>query len=204
MAGPNPPFELDFSPYSLPREMLEAIGLVTSAAAQTENMIEELIAGCLSVDTEYGMGVTTHMSMPQRFSTVRAVAEIRIDDLDALDELDELIDRTDKAFERRNVVVHNQWCIEPKTARVYIVKQSARVRVTTDVIEMTVKDVNAIALEVYAAGMELFAFTKRHGLVPAIPPSSRPRHHKSRAERKKRREVLLRAGQSSGPGGKSS
>lgn len=193
MAGPNSPFELDFSPYSLPPALLNAIGLVSTAAAQTENMVEELIAGCLGVDFEYGMAVTTHMAMPQRYSAVRAVAEIRLDDLDALDALDDLIDRVDKAFEHRNSVVHHQWCIEPKTGRLYIVKETARVRVETDVIEMKVNQVEEIALEIYKVGIDVFSFTKTHGLFPPRPPSSRLRDHKSRAARKKRREALLKS-----------
>jgi len=115
MAGPNQPFEFDFNPYSLPPNLLRAIGLVSAAAGQTENIIEELIAGCLGIDSEYGSAVMLHMAMPQRFSALKAAAEIRIDDLDALDELDALLERAEKAFERRNSVVHHQWCIEPKT-----------------------------------------------------------------------------------------
>lgn len=191
MAGPNSPFALDFNPYSLPPDFLRAIGLVSAATGQTENILEELIAGCLGIDFEYGMAVTTHMAMPQRFSALRAVAKIRIDDLDALDELDDILDRIGKAFDQRNGVVHHQWSIEPKTGRVYVVKETARVRVQTDVIEMSAKAVEAIAKEVYEAGMALFLFTKKYKLFPAPHPGFRPRYHKSRAERKKRREGLL-------------
>jgi len=194
MAGPIEPFELDFNPFSLPLTFLRAIGLVTAATGQTENEVEQLIAGCLGVDFEYGMAVTLHMAMPQRFNAARAAAEIKLDDLDALDELDELLDRVEKAFEGRNSVVHHQWAFEPATGRVFLVKQSARRRVESDVVEMTVTEINKIASEMYDAGTALHAFAKKHGLLPAFPPGPRPRHHKSRAARKIRRAALLKGG----------
>jgi len=194
MAEPQSPFDLDFNPYSLPPEMLQAIGLVTTAAAQTENTIEGLIAGCLGIDFEYGMAVTLHMAMPQRFSVIRAAAEIRLDDLDALDELDELIDRVEKAFERRNSIVHHQCCIEPKTGLMFVVKQSARKRIESDVIETTTEMVGEIALELYNVGMDVFAFSKKYSLLPSFPSGPRPRDHKSRAARKKRREAISKPG----------
>ena len=203
MAEPQSPFELDFNPYNLPPGFLKAIGLVTAATGQTENEIEGLIAGCLGIDFEYGMAVTLRMAMPQRFSVASAAAEIRLDDLDALDALDDLLDRMEKAFERRNSVVHNQWSFEPKTGRVFLVKQSARKRIESDVIEMSLKEVNEIAQEMYDVGMALHVFSKKHGLLPAFPPGPRPRDHKSRAARKKRRAALLK-GHAVNPNGKPS
>ena len=193
MAGPSSPFELDFNPYSLPPTFLKAIGLVTAATAQTENEVEQLIAGCLGIDFEYGMAVTLHMTMPQRFSAARSAAEIRLDDLDALDELDGLLDRVEKAFESRNSVVHHQWSIEHKTGRVFLVKESARKRVESDVIEMTLEEIEKTAREVYDAGMALYAFSKKHGLLSAFPSGPRPRQHKSRAARKKRRALRAKS-----------
>jgi hypothetical protein len=190
MADPTEPFEFDFSPYSLPTDLVGAIGLVTTAAAQTENCVEELLAGCLGVEFEYGLAVTLHMSMPQRFSVIRSAAEIRLDDLDSLDALDDLLDRAEKAFERRNSVVHHQWCIEPKTGRIYTVKQSARRRLESDVVEMSAAQVAQIAREIYLVGMDVFNFARLHGLLPAFPSTVRPRTHKSRSARKKRREAL--------------
>ncbi|MGJ0395213.1 MAG: hypothetical protein ACR65U_03145 [Methylocystis sp.] len=88
----------DFAPHNLPQELLAAIGLMTASAAQTESIVESAIHGCLGIDFEYGMSVTTHMAMPQKFSALRSSAEIRIDDLDALDELDDIISDLEKAL----------------------------------------------------------------------------------------------------------
>lgn len=193
MVEPQSPFELDFNPYSLPANILRAIGLVTTAAGQTEDAIDQLIAGCLGIDFEYGMSVTLHMTMPQRFSVVRAAAEIRLDDLNALDELDDLVDRAEKAYERRNSVVHHQWCIEPKTGHVFVIKESARKRVESNVLHMTSPMVEEIASEIYQVGLAIYLFAKNHSLLLPIPSNPRPRHHKSRTERKKRRAALLHA-----------
>jgi hypothetical protein len=193
MADLQEPYDFDYDPYSLPPAFLRAIGLVTAAAAQTENFVEELIAGCLGIDFEYGMAVTLHMSMPQRFNAARAAAEIKLDDLDALDELDDLLDRTEKAFEGRNTVVHNELAVEHATGRVFLVKQTARGRVESDVREITSTEIEATAKELYDVGLVLFTFAKNHGLLASLPPGPRPRHHKSRAARKMRRKALLNA-----------
>jgi hypothetical protein len=70
--------EYDFDPRNLPRDLLAAIGLMTSSAAQNEHCVEAAIAGCLGVDVEYGSAVTTHMTAPLRNSVLRSVAEIRM------------------------------------------------------------------------------------------------------------------------------
>jgi len=191
MADPQEPYAFDFNAYSLPPAFLQAIGLVTAATAQTENEIEQLIAGCLGVDFEYGMAVTLHMSMPQRFNAAKAAAEIRLDDLDALDEMDELLDRAEKAFEHRNSIAHNQIAFETATNRVFLVKHSARGRIEQDIRELTVPAISKIAKEMYEVGLAIYAFAKKHGLLAPFPPGPRPRDHKSRAARKMRRKALL-------------
>lgn len=184
--------EYDFTPHNLPQELLSAIGLMTACAAQTESIVESALHGCLGIDFEYGMAITTHMAMPQRFSALRASAEIRIDDLDLLDELDDIIAKLEKAFELRNAVVHHTWCRDQTTNDVFSVKSSARKSVRMDLIPLAISDVKRDALIVYEIGLHLMAFLKRNNLLPAIPDAPRPRQHKSASARKKRREDLLR------------
>jgi hypothetical protein len=183
--------EYDWDPRNLPQKLLAAIGLATASAAQTENLVEMTIAGCLGVDTEYGKAVTTHMAMPLRFSALRASAEIRIEDLDALDQLDNLLEVIEEAFEKRNGIVHHSWCCDPDTGEVFTVKETARTSVRSDLIPMSVNGVKADALFIYDAGMRLMSFMRDHGLLPKLPPL-RSRAHKSKAARKKRREAKLR------------
>jgi hypothetical protein len=57
---------------------------------------------------------------------------------------------------------------------------------------MSIDGVRQDALFVYDAGMELMTFLMEHGFQLKWPPPNRYCGHKSRAERKKRRE--LRAG----------
>jgi hypothetical protein len=177
----------DFDLRNLPQDLLAAIGLMTTSAAHTENCVDEAIAGCLGVDYEYGQAMTTHLTMPLRFSILRSAAEIRIDDLDALDELDVLLDRIDEAFKKRNAVVHHAWCRDP-TGNVVMVKQTARQRVEIEAIPMSADQVKLDALFVYDAGIALFSFLRTHNLLSPFPAAPRPRWHKSKEERKKRRE----------------
>jgi hypothetical protein len=180
--------DYDFDPRNLPQDLLAAIGLMTTSAAHTETWIDEAIAGCLGLDVEYGRAVTTHLTMPLRFSILRSAAEIRIDDLDALDELDALLDRIEKAFEKRNAVVHHMWCRDPETGSVVMVKETARRRVEIERIPMSADQVKSDALLVYEVGMDLLSFLRAHNLMPLLPTAPRPRGHKSKEERKKRRE----------------
>jgi hypothetical protein len=186
----------DFEPQNLPQELLAAVGLMTASAAQTESIVEAAIQGCLGVDFEYGMAVTTHMAMPQKFSALKSSAEIRIDDLDTLDELDDIIAELEKAFDLRNSVVHHTWCRDQKTDEIFIVKTSARKSVKMDLVPLTIDDVKRDALIVYTVGMKLMTFLIRNNLLPPIPETPRPRDHKSASARKKRREDMLRGKQS--------
>jgi hypothetical protein len=182
----------DFDPNNLPQEILQAIGLMTTCAAQTESVVEMAIACFLDIDVEYGQAVTTHMAMPLRISALLASAEIRIDDLDVLDELDQIVDTIEDAFKRRNGVVHHNWCRDPETEQVFTVKDTARTRVETSLIPMAVDHIKSEAAFVYQAGMSLMTFLITQGFTQKLPPIERIRHHKSKAMRKKRRERKLR------------
>lgn len=182
--------EYDFDPRNLPQEALAAIGLAVASSAQTESMIEMAIAGCAGVDIEYGGAITTHMAAPLRFSVLRSVAEIRINDLDDLDELDCLLDNCKDAFDARNGIAHHTWCQDPDSHDLFTVKQTARARYEMDLIPMTVDQVKLDAAFIYWAGMDLMTFLQRTGLLPSFPPPGRTRAHKSKAARKTRRKKL--------------
>lgn len=182
----------DFDPRNLPQDTLAAIGLVVTTSAMLEYTIEQGIAGCLGVDFEYGAAVTTHMAVPLRDSVLRSVAEIKINDLDDLDELDDLLEEAKNAFDKRNAIVHREWCIHPITNKVFTVKETARTRYEADLVPMRVNEIKGDAAFIYRVGLTLYDFFSRRGLIPSIPSHPRPRHHKSKAARKKRRETKLK------------
>jgi hypothetical protein len=177
----------DFDPRNLPQDLLAAIGLAIASGSQTEMVMSLAIGGCLGVDAEYAMAVTTHMTLPLKFSVLRSVAEIRIDSLDDLDELDRLLENIDKALGKRHAVAHDRWCRDPSDNKLLRVKQVARTRLEGDVIAVTAKDILGDASLIYQAGMDLLSFIRSRNLAPHIPPL-RPRAHKSKALRKKRRQ----------------
>lgn len=176
---------IDFDPRKLPKEYLEAIGLVAACSAQTENTVEMAIMGCLGLDHEYGLATTTHMSAPLRDDVLRAAAEIRIDSLDALDDLDTILDRINTTVGRRNSTVHNLWGVDEKTGQVITAKVTARGSLQAQYIPMSVADIRKDAIAIYDAGMDLLKFLLNHRLVPKLAPL-RPRAHKLKAARKKR------------------
>jgi hypothetical protein len=165
--------EYDFDPRNLPQDLLAAIGLMTTSAAQTESCIEAAIAGCLGVDSEYGKATTTHMTARLRDGVLRSIAEIKINDLDALDELDVLLDAVNDAYGKRNAVVHHAWCRDPDNGAVFTVKETSRARLETDLLPMSIDHVKSDALFVYQAGMNLYTFLIMRGLLPPHPPARR-------------------------------
>jgi len=179
--------EFDFNPYSLPQQYTSAIGLVVACAAQTEITIEMAIAGCLDIDAEFGMAVTTHMTMPQRFQVLAATAELKLDDLDQLDLLDEIISETEPAFAERNKFIHNQLAVLPDDGTVHCVKSSARGSVQMTDEKVDVEEILAVGKKIYLAGERILVFLKSNDLFPPVS-EIRPRFHKLKAQRKKRRK----------------
>ena len=178
--------EYDFDPRNLPQDLLPAIGLAITSSAQTEQFLEEAIAGCTGMDVEYGHAITTHMTMPLRFSALRSTAEIRIDDLDLLDQLDEHLEHLEAAFNKRNPIAHRKWCRDPNTGELFTVKQDARTRLKVELLPMTIDQVKSDALFIYQTGVDFFEFLRSNNLLPTIPDAPRPCEHKSKAARKRR------------------
>jgi hypothetical protein len=187
-----PSIIFDYDPRNLPQPILSAIGLVAAASAQTENIVEMGIGGCLGVESDYSMAVTTHMNAPLRDNVLRSAAEIKIDDVDDLDELDELLDAVNAAFTKRNMYVHNSWCQHPTNGTVYIQTTVARGSVDSELVPITTAKISADATEIYDAGINLLKFLNRLNLLPPLPAARRERAHKTKAARKKRRKALLK------------
>jgi hypothetical protein len=186
--------EYDFDPRNLPQDVLAAIGLVTACSAQTEHVVEMGIGGCAELDVEYSAAITTHMNAPLRDHVLRAVAQIRIENIDDLDELDRLLDKVNVAFSKRNDYVHHSWCRDPDTGKIFTNITVARGEVDAELIPMSVNQIKADAVLIYQAGMDLMSFLIARGLLPPFPARKRPRAHKSKAARKKRREMLRKKG----------
>lgn len=191
MEEPFPIF--DFYPRNLPKDILEAIGLVAACSAQTESIVQMGIGGCLGLDAEYSVAVTTHMSAPMRDQTLRAAAEIRIESLDDLDKLDVLLDAVNTACANRNDYLHHTWCRDPKTGNCFTTRISARGSVNIELKPISVTKIAKDAIAIYDAGMSLMQFLGPRDLLPPIPSVRRPRDHKTKPARKKRREMALKA-----------
>ena len=178
---------LDFDPRKLPKEYLEAIGLVCTCYAQTEDHVQMAIAGLLGVDIEMGWGVSTHMSAPLRKSVIQSLSEIKFANLDDIETLDKLLEKVDQAASKRNHVVHQVWCRDVQTGEVLRVNTNAKARVSVEHKPISLEDLRAEAIFVYEAGIELFHFLTTKNLVPALPPRERSRLDKRKAIKHKRR-----------------
>jgi hypothetical protein len=188
----EPTIIYDYDPRNLPQDVLAGVGLIAAASAQTESVVEMGIAGCLGLDAIYGLAITTHMNAPLRDHVLRAVAEIRIDDLDALDELDKLLDNITAVFAKRNQYVHRTWCMHPETGAVFTASITARSIVDAELIPMPIDRIKRDATSIYDAGMALMSFLMKNELLAPLPKVPRDSAHKTKAARKKRREAMLK------------
>jgi hypothetical protein len=182
----------DYTPHKLPQDILGAIGLISTSSAQAEAVIEMGIGGCLGIESDYSMAVTTHMNAPLRGNVLRSVAELKMDDLDDLDELDRLLDEINLGFTKRNKYVHNSLCRHPTTGNVYIQSIEARGSVDASLTPISATEIMADANFIYDAGMNLMTFLSVRDLLPPIPPVRRERSHKTKTARKKRRKDMLK------------
>lgn len=178
----------DFSPDNLPEGYLEAIGLVTAHWAQAEWALKTLIGSCLGVDILYAQAVTTHMPAPLRDSVARAVAEIRIEDLDVLDELDDILDRLNNAAVLRNNAAHRSWCRDQATGQVFAVVETARGSIKSELVPVSVDQIKADAAEINRATLALISFLSRNGLDPIFPDGEVDLSGRRKAVRKARRK----------------
>jgi hypothetical protein len=189
MPGLKRPF--DFDPKKLPKDILEALGFLVAASAQTENVLEMVLGSLLKLEAPYSIAVTTHMNAPLLDHAIRSAAQIRIDDLDALDKIDDLLDAVDDAFTNRNNYVHGQIGLHPDTGECVLTKIKARGEVEAEWAPIASKKIIDGAELVLQSGLNLLAFVANLGFTPLFPEKPPLRAHKSKAARKKRRKALL-------------
>ncbi|MGJ8535594.1 MAG: hypothetical protein ACSHW2_00435 [Parasphingopyxis sp.] len=188
----NDPDEVyDYDPRKFPKEMLEAIGLVAACYAQTDSIVEMAIAGALGVDSEFGWGVTTHMSSPLRSSVLKSVAEIRFSDPHILAELDEIVEHIGTVASLRNKYVHQSLRMD-SNGELFREEITSRSGLNLNIVPVTVEEAKADAETIYQAGMTLASFLSQKNLFPDFPPAERARSHRNKAARKKRRKLNLK------------
>lgn len=184
--------EFDFDPLKLTADILEALGLIVAASAQTESIIEMAICGCLKVSAMYGPPITAHMNGPLRDNVLRSVAQITIDNLDDLDELDQLLDNINTAIAKRNLYVHNSIGRDKATTdKFYIAKIESRGELDTAAIPVSAQQIKDDANAILQSGLRLMDFLMARDLLAKFPATIPEREHKSKAARKKRRKELL-------------
>ena len=187
-----PQRNLDFDSRNLPQDVLAAIGLAVVCSAQTEHVVETGIQGCAGVDVEYGTAVTAPMPAPLRDRILRSVAEIRIGNRDDLEELDRLLQQIKAAFDRRNALIHCEWCRDRDTNELFRVRRPARADSAVDLVPTTIDDIRGDASFIYWAGLNLWDFLRKRRLLPPIPPARRPRRPVRKTTQAKPRPRKLR------------
>lgn len=184
------PIIYDFDPRNLPPEILRAVGLVTTAAAQTESTLQDLIGALLGIDLAQTMAVTAQLSGAMKDQIARALIELCAPDTATVDELDELLDRVNAAMEKRNALAHSVLARNPETGEVFTYKESSRGAVKLRFTPVLAPKIEADAAEIYEVGMEVMRFITSRGLGPRAPdrPTREPLK-RGKAARESRRNL---------------
>jgi hypothetical protein len=156
----------DFDPRNLPPEYLRAIGLFVAVSAQTENCLKDFVGSLLGIDNIQTIALATHMNIPLKMDIIRTLAELDAPNIAEMDKVDDLLDAIKSAFEERNVAVHNLLAIHPTTKEVFSYSLKARGKLRSELIPISIAEIEKSADKMYEAGMGLIKFMLLHGLEP--------------------------------------
>lgn len=180
----------DFNPYSLPSEYREAIGLIITCASQTESIMIDLIGGILKIDNVSTIALGAHLSTPLKNDILRSLSELKCPSASELDHLDDLLDSVGVAMAKRNTIAHSAFGVHPESGEIYRLKESARGRLSLDFEKVTAEELQAIAKEIYDAGLALTEFMASRGILPKFreEPLREPISRKKKARDARRAE----------------
>jgi hypothetical protein len=168
---PERPYSFDFAPTSLPKEFLEAIGLMSASWANLDSTISNAIGGLLDIDSTMALAITAHASLPQKFDQLKTLAHLKFgDESKQYQKILEYIEQAKSCQRKRNEVVHNAWCIDTKTGKVHHVAMTARGKVKIQIAAPTAEQVRLDAFNVNKLSLEIFMFLMDQDLLPHLPP----------------------------------
>jgi hypothetical protein len=156
----------DFDPRNLPAEFLRAVGLVAVASSQTESIVQNLIGGLLGIDAVETKVLTLHMAAPLKDHVARALIELNAVNVHTIDEVDKLLDAISSAAERRNAIVHNSFCIDPRTGAIFSLRAAARGSLQMTLTPVTTQQIEEDATLIYEVGLNLQRFMAAFDIMP--------------------------------------
>jgi hypothetical protein len=185
---PEPQVVYDFDPNNLPPDYLQAIGLVIVCAAQTESIVGDFIGVLLDIDNIDALALTTQMSAQLRDHVARALIELKTQQTSIVDDVDDLLDAISQASDRRNTIAHAAFAKHPETGQIFSHRLRARGNLQLELKPISIEEIQAIAAEVYDAGMNLMQFMASVGLQPKFrtAPLMEPLNRKKAARTKRR------------------
>lgn len=180
----------DFDPHNLPDGFLEAVGLVITAASQTEYVMCEFIGALLNIDVNESTALTAHMTVPLKDDIIRCLAELNAPSASEVDQIDDILDDIRSAIDKRNIIAHNALIRDPNTNEVFTMRERARGSLQISLTPISVEEIRESAREIYEAGMRLMSFMISRGLGTSVrtEPLREPlnRRKAARAQRRQR------------------
>jgi hypothetical protein len=135
----------------LPEPYLTAIGKVCAQWSVLEwqvGMVISKLSGYEIFDARPAM-LTAHMSWPQKLDVLGALVAANRESYPHLERFDVVRPMLKKAAAGRNRVVHGQWTSEE--GKIHMLRLSARGELKTEIVPVTVKEIEIIADDISAA-----------------------------------------------------
>jgi hypothetical protein len=155
----------DFDPRKIPETYILAVGKVSINWTQTENIIDDAIAGVARLNSMHGWAITAHMNFPMKCDALMSLAELLLNGEDH-ESLRLTIARVKILAESRNRYVHGYWATHEDTGAVYLTAIKARGKLKADYTTVALADIEATAASIYKAGMDIMNFLMLRDLLP--------------------------------------
>lgn len=133
-------------------DYLRGIGLVTSQWSLMESAIDQCIWQTAGTRNDYGRVISAQLMALSKLDTLAALLHQRKQILG--EQVEAVSDYVKKHLVgRRNTVVHGHWNSEPDWENAFVVKFTARGRLTSVPSQWTADDLRAFALEIAEVAM---------------------------------------------------
>jgi hypothetical protein len=157
----------------IPDEYLTEIGRVTTRWAMLESVIDlclTLLIGNREFDVRSAI-IFNHMAFPMRIDVMGALVSQLLPDYSGLAEFPTVHQLLKQAQEKRNLIAHSKWGVDEQTGQVTVSRLTARGKLKTSIVPISVAEITAAADLIAKAAHDLLVLVVNAGTTN-IPPQS--------------------------------
>lgn len=157
----------------IPDEYLTEIGRVTTRWAMLESVID-LCLTLLSGNREFDLRsaiIFNHMAFPMRLDVMGTLVDRLLPDYSGLSGFPTVLQSLKQAQEKRNSIAHSKWGVDEQTSQVHISRLTARGKLKTSIVPISVAEISAVADLIAKAVHDLYVLVVNAGTTNSAPQS---------------------------------